>query len=63
MAKNRIGASVTPAFTVTYLRGERRSAGLAAKEPLMILDYLALGILIFVALTFVYGLIAIHDIP
>jgi hypothetical protein len=29
----------------------------------MILDYLALGILIFVALTFVYGLIAIHDIP
>lgn len=27
------------------------------------LDYVALAILIFVILTFVYGLIAIHDIP
>jgi hypothetical protein len=29
----------------------------------MILDYVALGILVFVALTLVYGVIAIHDIP
>ena len=29
----------------------------------MFLDYFALGILIFVALTLFYGIIAIHDIP
>ncbi|WP_349962375.1 DUF3302 domain-containing protein [Rhizobium sp. ZPR3] len=29
----------------------------------MILDYIALAILVFVILVFVYGLIAIHDIP
>jgi hypothetical protein len=29
----------------------------------MILDYVALAILVFVALTLVYGVIAIHDIP
>lgn len=29
----------------------------------MALDYLALGILVFVVLVFVYGIIAIHDIP
>ena len=29
----------------------------------MILDYVALGVLIFVALTLFYGVIAIHDIP
>src|SRR5688572_26324238 len=29
----------------------------------MMLDYIALGILVLVVLTFVYGIIAIHDIP
>jgi hypothetical protein len=29
----------------------------------MILDYVALAILVFIALTLVYGVIAIHDIP
>ena len=29
----------------------------------MALDYVALGILVFIALVFVYGIIAIHDIP
>jgi hypothetical protein len=29
----------------------------------MVLDYVALGILIFVALVLFYGIIAIHDIP
>ena len=29
----------------------------------MILDYVALGVLIFVGLTLFYGIIAIHDIP
>ncbi|MFO6422735.1 DUF3302 domain-containing protein [Motilimonas sp. KMU-193] len=27
------------------------------------LDYVALGLLVFVAITFFYGIIAIHDIP
>lgn len=29
----------------------------------MWLDYLSLGVLIFVVLTFIYGIVAIHDIP
>lgn len=29
----------------------------------MFLDYLALAILVFVVLVFIYGIIAIHDIP
>jgi hypothetical protein len=29
----------------------------------MLLDYVALGILIFVVLIMFYGIIAIHDIP
>jgi hypothetical protein len=29
----------------------------------MFLDYLALAILVFIVLTLVYGIIAIHDIP
>ena len=27
------------------------------------LDYVALGLLVFIAVTFVYGIVAIHDIP
>ena len=27
------------------------------------LDYVALGLLVFVAITLLYGIIAIHDIP
>ena len=29
----------------------------------MVLDYIALALLVFIVLVFVYGLIAIHDIP
>ncbi|GDX07344.1 hypothetical protein BSPA111_35590 [Buttiauxella sp. A111] len=32
-------------------------------HPSMILDYLALGALIFVGLTLFYGVIVVHDIP
>lgn len=35
----------------------------ADREDLQVLEYFALGLLIFVALVFFYGVIAIHDIP
>lgn len=43
--------------------GQRLSQVMKGALNIMFLDYLALAILVFIVLVFIYGIIAIHDIP